>query len=210
MNPKEEEVVVAASAVALRQCVKKCNRDGKRGGEMSKKEGGRKGRGCAPQARHSLCHDAAAGGASAERAESVESTEREESVETGKAGPAQSALRRGLKDNEREIGGRIGEKRRKRGRRRCAPQARRSPSQSAAVSSERKRVPNAGRAQRALRRWVQSDSEEKRGVRMVREEGEGGGVARHKRVDRLAKAQHRAGRAQREQQAQRAKRAMRA
>ena len=105
------EDVVVASAVTLRRCVKKCNRDGKRGGEMSKKEGGRKRRGCAPQARHSLSHNAAAGGASAERAESVESTESEESVETGKAGPAQSALRRGLKDNEREIGGRIGEKR---------------------------------------------------------------------------------------------------
>ena len=91
---------------------------------ISKKEGGRKRRGCAPQARHSLSHNAAAGGASAERAESVESTESEESVETGKAGPAQSALRRGLKDNEREIGGRIGEKRRRGGRRGCAPQAR--------------------------------------------------------------------------------------
>ena len=103
---------------------------------MSKKEGGRKMRGCAPQARHSLSHDAAAGGASAERAESVESTESEESVETGKAGPAQSALRRGLKDNEREIGGRIGEKRRRGGRRSCAPQARRSPNQGAAAKGQ--------------------------------------------------------------------------
>jgi hypothetical protein len=41
---------------------------------------------CAPQARHSPSHDAAAGGASAERAES---TKGEVSVETGKAWPAQ-------------------------------------------------------------------------------------------------------------------------
>ena len=134
------EDVVVASAAALRRCVKKCNRDGKRGGEMSKKEGGRKMRGCAPQARHSLSHDAAAGGASAERAESVESTKSEESVETGKAGPAQSALRRGLMDNEREIGGRIGEKRSRGGRRSCAPQARRSPNQGAAASSDSERA----------------------------------------------------------------------
>ena len=77
---------------------------------MSKMEGGRKMRGCAPQARHSLSHDAAAGGASAERAESVESTEREKSVETGKAGPAQSALRRRV-EGQRE--GDRGEDRRK-------------------------------------------------------------------------------------------------
>ena len=55
---------------------------------MSKKEGGRKGRCCAPQARHSLSHDAAAGRASAERAESVVSTEREES---GRANAISSA-----------------------------------------------------------------------------------------------------------------------
>jgi hypothetical protein len=78
---------------------------------MSKKEGGRKGRCCAPQARHSLSHDAAAGGASAERAESVESTESEESVETGKAGQHSQLCEGGLKDKERRIGGRIGEKR---------------------------------------------------------------------------------------------------
>ena len=35
--------------------------------------------------RHSLSHDAAAGGTSAERAKSVESTESEENLETGKA-----------------------------------------------------------------------------------------------------------------------------
>ena len=44
------------------------------------------GRGCAPVARHSPSHDAAAGGARAERALSTKS---EVSVETGKAWSAQ-------------------------------------------------------------------------------------------------------------------------
>ena len=43
----------------------------------------------------------------------------------------------------------------------------------------------------------------------MRERGEGGVVARRKRVHRLAKAPHRAGREQRKQRAQRAKRAKR-
>ena len=47
------------------------------------------------------------------------------------------------------------------------------------------------------------------GGRKVRESGEGGVVARRKRIHRLTKAPHRAGREQRKQRAQRAKRAKR-
>ena len=56
----------------LRRCVKS-NGEGKRGGQRRKKEKRWRGRGCSPQASQSPSHEAAVGGASAEKAESTES-----------------------------------------------------------------------------------------------------------------------------------------